>query len=61
LVSGGVGLRSLTEAMDSTTPGGRLIFHLFGALAQFEPNGGLCFPLFVAARRGGASRMGPNV
>ncbi|HEY5107281.1 MAG TPA: recombinase family protein [Caulobacteraceae bacterium] len=32
----GVGLRSLTEAMDTTTPGGRLIFHLFGALAQFE-------------------------
>jgi len=36
LDSRGVGLRSLTEAMDSTTPGGRLIFHLFGALAQFE-------------------------
>ena len=36
LESRGVGLRSLTEAMDSTTPGGRLIFHLFGALAQFE-------------------------
>jgi|HubBroStandDraft_1064217.scaffolds.fasta_scaffold402182_1 DNA invertase Pin-like site-specific DNA recombinase len=32
----GVGLRSLTEAIDTTTPGGRLIFHLFGALAQFE-------------------------
>ena len=32
----GVGLRSPTEAMDTTTPGGRLIFHLIGALAQFE-------------------------
>lgn len=32
----GVGLRSLTEAIDTTTPGGRLIFHLFGALGQFE-------------------------
>lgn len=31
-----VGLRSLTEQIDTTTPGGRLIFHLFGALGQFE-------------------------
>ena len=32
----GVGLRSITEAVDTTTPGGRLLFHIFGALAQFE-------------------------
>jgi len=32
----GVGFRSLTEGVDTTTPGGVLIFHLFGALAQFE-------------------------
>jgi DNA invertase Pin-like site-specific DNA recombinase len=32
----GVGFRSITEAIDTTTPGGRLIFHLFGALGQFE-------------------------
>lgn len=32
----GAGLRSLTESIDTTTPGGRLIFHVFGALAQFE-------------------------
>lgn len=32
----GVGFRSLTENIDSTTPGGRLIFHVFGALGQFE-------------------------
>lgn len=32
----GVGLRSLTEAIDTTTAGGRLIFHVFGALAEFE-------------------------
>ena len=32
----GVGLRSLTEQIDTTTAGGRLIFHLFGALGQFE-------------------------
>jgi hypothetical protein len=31
-----VGFRSLTEAIDTTTPGGRLVFHLFGALEQFE-------------------------
>jgi DNA invertase Pin-like site-specific DNA recombinase len=36
LEKNGAGLRSLTEAIDTTTPGGRLIFHVFGALAQFE-------------------------
>ena len=32
----GVGFQSLTEGFDTTTPGGKLIFHLFGALAEFE-------------------------
>jgi DNA invertase Pin-like site-specific DNA recombinase len=32
----GAGFRSLTEAIDTTTPGGRLVFHLFGSLGQFE-------------------------
>ncbi|HEY5134647.1 MAG TPA: recombinase family protein [Candidatus Nanopelagicales bacterium] len=32
----GVGLRSLTESIDTSTPGGKLIFHVFGALAEFE-------------------------
>lgn len=32
----GVGFRSLTEAIETTTSGGRLIFHVFGALGQFE-------------------------
>ena len=32
----GVGFRSITEAIDTTTSSGRLIFHLFGALGQFE-------------------------
>ena len=32
----GVGFRSLTESIDTTTSGGRLIFHVFGALGQFE-------------------------
>ena len=31
-----MGFRSITEAIDTTTPGGRLVFHLFGALGQFE-------------------------
>jgi DNA invertase Pin-like site-specific DNA recombinase len=36
LATRGVGFRSLTEAIDTTTSGGRLVFHLFGALSQFE-------------------------
>lgn len=32
----GLGLRSLGEHIDTTTSGGRLIFHVFGALAEFE-------------------------
>ncbi len=32
----GAGLRSLTESLDTTTPGGKLTFHIFGALAEFE-------------------------
>jgi DNA invertase Pin-like site-specific DNA recombinase len=32
----GVGLRSLTEAIDTTTSGGRLVFHIFASLAEFE-------------------------
>lgn len=32
----GVGFRSLTEGVDTSTPNGRLVFHIFGALAQFE-------------------------
>ena len=31
-----VGFRSLTESIDTTTSGGKLIFHIFGALAEFE-------------------------
>ncbi|MGH2532514.1 MAG: recombinase family protein, partial [Thermomicrobiales bacterium] len=32
----GIGFRSLTEQIDTTTPGGKLVFHVFGALAEFE-------------------------
>jgi DNA invertase Pin-like site-specific DNA recombinase len=31
-----VGFRSLQEVIDTTTPGGRLVFHVFAALAEFE-------------------------
>lgn len=36
LAERGVQLRSLTEAIDTTSPGGRLVFHVFAAVAQFE-------------------------
>ena len=31
-----VGLRVLTQNLDTTTPSGTLVFHIFGALAEFE-------------------------
>jgi DNA invertase Pin-like site-specific DNA recombinase len=34
----GVGLKSVTESIDTSTTGGKLIFHIFGALAEFERN-----------------------
>lgn len=34
----GIALQSLKESIDTTTPTGRLTFHLFGALAEFERN-----------------------
>ena len=33
-----IGFQSLQESIDTTTSGGRLIFHIFGALAEFERN-----------------------
>jgi DNA invertase Pin-like site-specific DNA recombinase len=32
----GIGFKSLTEQIDTTTSGGKLIFHVFAALAEFE-------------------------
>jgi DNA invertase Pin-like site-specific DNA recombinase len=32
----GIGFRSLTEALHTTPAQGRLVFHMFGALAEFE-------------------------
>jgi DNA invertase Pin-like site-specific DNA recombinase len=36
LADHGIGFRSLQEAIDTTTPGGKLVFHVFAALAEFE-------------------------
>lgn len=33
-----IGLQSLQESIDTNTSGGKLIFHIFGALAEFERN-----------------------
>jgi len=32
----GINVKSLSEALDTSTPGGELIFHVMGALAQYE-------------------------
>ena len=36
LDSRGIGFASVQEQIDTTTPGGKLVFHVFGALAEFE-------------------------
>jgi DNA invertase Pin-like site-specific DNA recombinase len=36
LADRGIGLRSLQEQLDTTTSGGKLIFHIFASLAEFE-------------------------
>jgi len=36
--SKGIGLKSLQEAIDTSSSSGKLIFHIFGALAEFERN-----------------------
>ena len=63
LLERGIGFKSLTENIDTTTSGGKLIFHTFGALAEFERNlirertqAGL-----IAARKRGRIGGGPKV
>lgn len=62
-----VGFRSLTESIDTTTPSGELIFHIFGALAQFErnlirerTNAGLAAARARGRFGGGRRRLGPK-
>jgi len=51
----GVGFCSLSEAIDTTTPQGTLVFHLMGALAQFERS---LIAERTAAGRAAAKRRG---
>ena len=52
----GIGFRSLTEAIDTTTAGGKLVFHIFAALAEFER--GVIRERTLAGLRG--PRAGPH-
>lgn len=64
LAKRGVGFRSLTEAIDTTTSGGRLVFHIFGALGQFERDliqERTCAGLAAAAARGRKGGRKPAV
>ena len=36
LAARGIGSKSLTEQIDTTTPGSKLVFHVLGALAEFK-------------------------
>jgi DNA invertase Pin-like site-specific DNA recombinase len=54
-----IGFKSLTESIDTTTSGGKLVFHIFGALAEFEreiirerTNAGL-YSAWARGRKGG--------
>ena len=63
----GIGFRSLKEALDTTTPGGRLVFHVFAALAEFireviieRTNEGLAAAKARGQRLGRPSAMTPE-
>ncbi|MGW5877368.1 recombinase family protein [Nocardiopsis terrae] len=63
----GVGFRSLHEALDTTTPGGRLVFHVFAALAELggEPSKPERHPMGLSCqattRSSGVSGLGKAV
>ncbi|MDX5986409.1 recombinase family protein [Sphingomonas echinoides] len=61
-----VGLRVLTQAIDTTTPGGSLVFHVFAAVAEFErelgherTHAGLAQAKAMGRRGGRKPSMGP--
>jgi hypothetical protein len=49
----GIGFTSLHEALDTTTPGGRLVLHVFTALAEFIRAGRPAIPSRSSGCRGG--------
>ena len=58
-----IGFKSLSEAIDTTSAGGLLVFHIFGALAEFEHDlirertkAGLAAAR-VRGRKGGADQL----
>jgi Resolvase, N terminal domain len=53
----GTGFRSLHEALDTTTPGGRLVFHVFAALAKFIPDSSCRGPRCSTPRPGSTARQ----
>jgi DNA invertase Pin-like site-specific DNA recombinase len=55
LADRGVGFRSLQESIDTTTPGGKLVFHVFAALAEFERD------LIRERTTAGLAPLGPGV
>jgi hypothetical protein len=52
LADRGIGFRSLQEAIDTTTPGGKLVFRVFAALAEFERDLTMRSPFFREAPAG---------
>ena len=61
-----IGLRVLTQAIDTTSPGGRLVFHVFAAVAEFEreltlerTHAGLAQAQALGRRGGRKPAMGP--
>ena len=63
----GIGLKVLTQQIDTTTPGGRLVFHVFAAMAEFEreltlerTHAGLVAAKALGRRGGRKPAMGPS-
>ena len=63
----GVGLKALSQGIDTTTPGGRLFFHMLAAIAEFEHDlivertqDGLAAARARGRKGGGRSKMTPT-